>query len=203
MTQEGTTELYARLIKSHYFVIPFSAEHLSYEDLVKDKVLGVFLKEFANTKKEYSGLLNIACKWWLNLMASAGYTDSIVQECMKYPSFALSMHTISTVIQGVADDEKERRLAGLWLRLIVKAQIDNKEILPNVWSNIKEVTQHYYSNEEGKYKKVIYRLIPNLLVKYLSHDNSTSNSDKVNIVYSITSMLPNSSSDSDRYKIET
>jgi hypothetical protein len=131
-------------------------------------------------------------------MASGEISDSIVQECMKYISFVLSMHTIGTVTQGFADDEKERRIAGLWSSLIVKAQNSNRKVLPRIWSNIKETTQHRYSNDEDKYNKVIYRLIPNRLVKFLSQEKSLSDAKKVDIVYSITSMLPNSSSGSDK-----
>lgn len=218
ITQEGVSELYARLIKNHYFVIPFSAEHLTHalmnllrthkdekltsEDMVNDAALGIFLKQFCNTKITYAALLNIASEWWLNIMASKEISDAIVKECMKFPSFALSMHTSSTVMKGVVDDEKERRLAGIWFKLIVKAQMSNKDILPRVWSNMKEVTQNYYMSEEGKYNKVIYELIPSLLVKFLSKNTSLSNEEKIGIVTSITSILPNSSADSDRHRIE-
>jgi tetratricopeptide (TPR) repeat protein len=219
INEEAVSELYARLIENHYLAIPFSSKHLSCalkmflkshegdrlksEDLVNDKVLGVFLKEFGNTKNVYTGLSNIACEWWLSLMASTDISDSIVQECMKYISFVISMRIMSSLLRGIAGDEKERWLAGLWFRLVVIAQRNNRELLPKVWSHIKQTTQYHYSEDERKYNKVIYELIPSLLVKFLSQDGSLSNADKVTILYEITSMLPNSSADSDRRKIET
>jgi tetratricopeptide (TPR) repeat protein len=212
---EGASEIFARMIKSNYVIIPFEPRHLTAallqvlkkhgdrlhrrDDLMSDEILGTLMRQFGDPSLNYIALLNIASDWWLSILEDTNVPDDILVECMEPVSYALSMHSVSGIVKGVAKTEQETRLSGIWLRLIVKTVNRRKDLVSEVWSAVKTVCERIYTREPAKYEKIIYDEIPRLLIKSLEQDTALIKNQKIELVVNFTQNLPSP----DRERIES
>jgi hypothetical protein len=212
---EGASEIFARMIRSNYVIVPFEPKHLSAallqvlrkhvgrlpgrHDLMSDETLGTLIRQFGDTSLNYTILLDIASEWWLSVLEDINLPNDLLAECIEPVSYALSMRSDCGVVKGVVQAEQEIRLAGIWLRLIVKTVNRKKDLVSKVWSALKTVCERLYTREPPKYEKIIYDEIPRLLIKSLEQDTSLVKDQKIELVVNFTQNLPSP----DRERIES
>lgn len=203
---EGASEIFARMIQSNYVIVPFEPSHLSAallqvlkkhrerlpvrDDLMSDETLGTLMRQFGDTSLNYITLLDIASEWWLSILEDTNLPDDLLVECIEPVSYALSLRSDCGVLTGVVQTEKEIRLAGIWLRLIVKSVDRKKELVSKVWTAVKTVCEREYPREPKKFENIIYDQIPILLIKSLEHNASLVKDQKIELVVNFTQNLP-------------
>jgi tetratricopeptide (TPR) repeat protein len=208
---EGASEILSRLIQKNFVIVPFDFRHLKgallrflkssrgkkpvRDDIMSDDVLGTLLRQFGDSSLNYSALVGIAVDWWISMLTDDEIPKELLVECMEPVSYALSMHSIGGIIQGIAKEEQEMRLAGIWFRFLSRIIDEEDNALSVGWSAIKTVGERIYGTDPEKFIKLIYERIPKMFIKVLENQPQFTQVQKIEVILKFTQYLPQSDKD--------
>ncbi|MCX5816381.1 MAG: DUF4365 domain-containing protein [Proteobacteria bacterium] len=201
------TEVFGKMLKLNFRIVPFNSQHLycslenvanslttkgripRAKDLIQDETLGSLLRQFADSSIEPAGLYRIAIDWWIAILEK-GLPTGILEQSMVYLLFAFSQRTVGGVLKGVVKDEPDEIRAALLTFFLLKVSQKDSRLIPAAWSAVKTYCEEHY-RDQATFQKVIFEKLPNWFVKLLEMRVKTNSYDKVKILASFTTKLPN------------
>lgn len=203
------TRLLAGMLEKNFRIVPFEPIHLNCrlkelisahqqktgtlpksDDFQSDKILGVLLRQFADSLLNPKLFYRMAVDWWLSALSDKEIPDEILAECMYSPSFSLSLKSDGGVLTGIVINERNERLAVLWASFLWRACREDKQWTRISWSAIDSCCKLLYPRDEAKYKAVLHSCVPKWLAKIAEAEKDIKDSRKVSILISLTQRLP-------------
>jgi tetratricopeptide (TPR) repeat protein len=197
--------LEAEMIRRNFRVVPFTAVHLvqplrevikqkgddiTSADLREHPVLGVYLKEFAESFITVASLARVAVDWWFAIVFDRDIPISCLPACLEPPSSALILwRTISGVIEQ-AEAEPERRAAALWAGFLWRCYRRDDGQVEAVWGNIKDCCSRIFHGQYEKQRAVLFQHMPRVLLDIASTEVGLSSNQRWTLYISLPWKLP-------------
>jgi hypothetical protein len=193
------TRFYSSMLNINFNLLPFTSSHLLSalnillserraeslplplnDDFIKHEILGSFLKQFEITTYPELALEEVAIQWWIEILKGCGADrQRILEESMKYISFCLcTQRTASGILTGIIKNENAKRAAKLWARFFVRNTLEQPRMNLYSWLSIKENCRNLFCQEIDLQKKILYRMIPYIVIELIWGDKILSDIDK-------------------------
>jgi hypothetical protein len=167
------------------------------QDFLDDDVLGVFLRQFGDTTLNPDALTNLAIEWWISVLFDRKIPESILPECMEYPSWALCMRTSGGVLWRISSVEQHRRAAQIWAAFLWRCYRKNDRYTKDAWNALKSSCSTIFPNEK-QHEQILFVFIPETLAHIIEEDKSINDFQKMSCLIS----LPQSFEQDERIKFE-
>jgi tetratricopeptide (TPR) repeat protein/predicted nucleic acid-binding protein len=206
LTLKDETSVLCEMIRKNFRIIYFDNSHLNIllddlkrkhkkkygtkptkKDLLEDSNMGTLLKQFNDTFFKEEWLAKKIQDWWASLLLNEEH--NLIVECIYYPCYALSMRIKSGIMNKIRKYEQEDRLAHILSYLLLKSNFVNEQPITLAWSVIKSCCESMFSNEEDKYNRTLYFLLPTWVVRELE-GMQISKDERLSILIRISSNMP-------------
>ncbi len=202
ITNSQRTALIAKMIRMNLRTIPIRVSDLKTrleelirdfkkpgklpesQDFLNDDILGTLLKQFGDTTLNPLALVSLAVEWWVSVLFDRSIPGSILSECMKYPSWALSLRTSGGVLSGIASQEQENRAASIWAAFLWRCYRRNDKYVRDAWSALKSTCYRIFPDER-KREQLLFELLPKHLGIMIEKDTSLNALQKMSCLVSL------------------